>query len=331
MLPLDSKLLEITLSPASNIYRQGDLFCLKSGSGDAATNHREYEGELLYFLDKMYGEDEDYQYESGNWNTTGLAKYYSKPPLGVLMFRVSSGENSYISRNLISLADFHLDMNHAYYRFKLEIDDPVSQTISRIPANKAHHIESGSLMLGEGNIRKSLTQEYGIREIPKPPYKPTKTPNYLFINVHDGSQITKRSDNQYSIVSSVYDQTTNSTDFRGPLDTLIDSYSYVKPSEWTNSNFNKIFRNPPYLSLFLENREQYNFKLSRVEIDGKVIRYIGTLVSSNNPSGSINHFGSGSSQPLKGALIFLSVDSIRNTRGGLEKSNIFLNQVENYD
>ena len=331
MLPLESKLLEITLSPASNIYRQGDLFCLKSGSGDTTTNHREYEGELLYFLDRMYGEDEDYRYESGNWDTSGLAKYYTTPPLGVLMFRVSSGENSYISRNLISITDFHLDMNHAYYRFKLEIDDPVSHTLSKIPANKAHHIESATLMLGEKNIRSSLTREYGIREIPKPPYKPSKPPTYLFINTDNGSQITKLSENQYSIVSSVYDQTTNSTDFRGQLDTLIESFPYVKPSEWTDSTFNRVFRNPPYLSLFLDNREQYNFKLSQVEIDGKVIRYIGTLVSSNNSNGSIHYFGSGSRQSLKGALILLSVDPIRNTRGGLSKPTIFSTKVENYD
>jgi hypothetical protein len=237
----------------------------------------------------------------------------------------------YCSRNLITLTDFFIDKDLAYYRFKLEIDDPISKILSRIPVNGICRIAGATLILGEESIRESLLQEYGLENPTKPPYNPTKKPKYLFINIDNGGGITKIDDDQYRITSSVNDQTTNSLDFRGSLSYFIDSYPYVKPTEWTDSNFRRLFNSPPYISLFLPNKEQYNFKIDRVEIDGKVIRYYATLLSSNIGESTVLSFGLGSSQPLKGAMIMIGVESIRNSKGTLSKPTIFSEQVESYN
>ena len=112
---------------------------------------------------------------------------------------------------------------------------------------------------------------------------------------------------------------------------FIESYPSPKPTEWTESNFRRLFREPPYLTLYLNNSDQYSFKVLAMEIDGKVVRYKVALLDSNNDHGSLWSFGPGSNQPLNNSLILLSVNPSRISAGIISQKNVFTDRISSYD
>lgn len=331
------QVLQITLSSSANIHRQGKYYSLVSGSGDTANNNRDFDGPLfqllnyITFLEKKKNQDTENRI-GPNWSTQALFSYFSAPPVGALCFRVGSGEHAYTARMLISIIDFYIDPNFAFYKFAIDIGDPIFKMIEELPDKTSCRIGDGQLTLSDTASKTGLIAAFGIREI-LPVYKPTSKPKYLFVKLDSNSTIGKVNKHSFQIKSSLHDSATNSIDYQGPLGLLLSSYPSEKPVEWTQSNFNRLFKELPYLTLFLDQTEQHSFKVESMEVNGSEIKYRLKYLGSSPSNTSLSKFGVGSSVSGQNSLILMSPNQKQlqsTTASAISYEAVFNNRISNY-